>query len=69
MGGWMSRISISLIAALLGITLISRAYAGAIIKIDGSSTVYPITEAVAPATEARRVPVCVKRGRIDATRD
>jgi phosphate transport system substrate-binding protein len=43
----MSRISVSLITALLGITLISRAYAGAMIKIDGSSTVYPITEAVA----------------------
>jgi len=43
----MSRISVSLIAALLEITLISRAYAGAMIKIDGSSTVYPITEAVA----------------------
>ena len=43
----MSRISIFLIAALLGITLISKVYAGAMIKIDGSSTVYPITEAVA----------------------
>ena len=36
-----------MIIALLGILITSKAYATSTIKIDGSSTVYPITEAVA----------------------
>src|SRR3972149_2579704 len=43
-GEWMR---IFLMTTLLGITLISKVYAGTMIKIDASSTVYPITEAVA----------------------
>lgn len=42
----MKRIVVCLIVALMAISINSKAYAAASIKIDGSSTVYPITEAV-----------------------
>lgn len=43
----MNKKSVLLIAAILGLTLTANSYAANVIKADGSSTVYPITEAVA----------------------
>lgn len=43
----MKRILSGLVLALFGVSAASNAYPAAMVKIDGSSTVYPITEAVA----------------------
>src|SRR4030065_1254574 len=43
----MKRIFLCVVVALIGVSITSNAYPAATVKVDGSSTVYPITEAVA----------------------
>ncbi len=57
----MRRIAVCLIVLLMGISISSKVYSAAIIKIDGSSTVYPITEAVAEEFQK------IDRGKIRVT--